>query len=148
MDNYTPNPFMTQPDHLPPLFYTLFWRRKKKIIYIYIYIHIFSTLLSYYFYLPWSLSSIYNNFTPYIFAFKSLVCLSKNFKMFFIRLLLASAITFCFTSFVFGATVLVDDESMYSLSHSCAYDSLSSFFFSFFYLFFSIFHKIFVSMWM
>ncbi|KAK4576709.1 hypothetical protein RGQ29_027314 [Quercus rubra] len=30
--------------------------------------------------------------------------------MFFIRLLLASAITFCFTSFVFGATVLVDDE--------------------------------------
>ncbi|XP_065615641.1 probable leucine-rich repeat receptor-like serine/threonine-protein kinase At3g14840 isoform X1 [Quercus suber] len=30
--------------------------------------------------------------------------------MFFIRLLLASAVTFCFTSFVFGATVLVDDE--------------------------------------
>ncbi|XP_075669451.1 putative leucine-rich repeat receptor-like serine/threonine-protein kinase At3g14840 isoform X3 [Castanea sativa] len=30
--------------------------------------------------------------------------------MFFIRLLLDSAVTFCFTSFVFGATVLVDDE--------------------------------------
>ncbi|KAK4576714.1 hypothetical protein RGQ29_027318 [Quercus rubra] len=30
--------------------------------------------------------------------------------MFFIRLLLASAVTFCFTSFVVGATVLVDDE--------------------------------------
>ncbi|KAM4092765.1 hypothetical protein ACB094_06G065400 [Castanea mollissima] len=30
--------------------------------------------------------------------------------MFFIRLLLTSAVTFCFTSFVFGATVLVDDE--------------------------------------
>ncbi|KAM3696770.1 hypothetical protein ACJW30_06G064600 [Castanea mollissima] len=30
--------------------------------------------------------------------------------MSFIRLLLASAVTFCFTSFVFGATVLVDDE--------------------------------------
>ena len=89
-------------------------------ILLYIYIYIFPTLLSYYYYLPWSLSSIYNDFTPfwtpYIFAFKSSVCLSKEFKMFFIRLLLASAVTFCFTSFVFGDTVLVDDESMFSLS--------------------------------